>query len=184
MSAFLQKLNFARVMMLVALLFSAVLAYTGWNQYETLSELKQDLETRMPETAKGLEAAGRRHTQLAKNYDKEALKGEQNLMSYALKCATDDRVEIGEIDPQPSVDKNTGTKGIEDQKLDIKPKDPKRGYTRLRIANFLYRLEEQSRRVKVTDVEFTLAGPKTAKHEVPEDSWTFSCQITSRQRRD
>ena len=183
MSSFFKNLNFARVMMLIALVLSAGLAYYGWNQYQVLQELQTDLDTRMPEMAKRLEAAGRRHTQLAKNYDKELLKGESNLQSYALKCATDDRVEIGDLDPQPSVDKNTGTKGIEDQKLDIKPKDPKRGYTRLRIANFLYRLEEQSRRVKVTDVEFALAK-KTAKHEVPEDEWTFSCQITSRQRRD
>jgi hypothetical protein len=184
MSSFLQSLNFARVMMLGALLGSLVLGYTGWRQYETLKGLRQDLEVRMPDLVRKLEAAGRRHSQLAKNYDKEALKGEQNLMSYAMKCAADDRVEIGDIDPQPSIDKNAGPKGIEDQKLLVKPKDPKREYTRLRIANFLYRLEEQSRRVKVTDLEFALAGPKVAKHEVPEDKWTFSCEITSRQRRD
>lgn len=184
MSAFLQSLNFARVMMLVALLGSLVLGYTGWNQYQTLEGLRDDLSARMPEFVRKLEDAGRRHSQLAKNYDKEALKGQQNLQSYAMQCATDDRVEIGDIDPQPSIDKNAGPKGIEDQKLMIKPKDPKRGYTRLRIANFLYRLEEQSRRVKVTDLEFTLSGSKVAKHEVPEDSWTFSCEITSRQRRE
>lgn len=184
MNAFLQNLNFARITILVALVGSAALAYTGWQQHEKLKSLEEDLDKRMPELAKQLEAAGRKHTQLAKNYDKELLKGEQNIMSYAIKCATDDRVEIGDIDPQLTTDKNTGTKGIEDQKLDIKPKDPKRGYTRLRIANFLYRLEEQSRRVKVTDIEFLPAGPKVARHEVPEDSWTFTCQITSRERRD
>lgn len=183
MSSFFQNLNFARVTILVALLGSLALAWTGWRQYEALQGLRDDLDKRMPELAKQLEVAARKHTQLAKNYDKEALKGEQNLQSYAIKCATDDRVEIGDIDPQLTTDKN-GTKGIEDQKLAIKPKDPKRGYTRLRIANFLYRLEEQSRRVKVTDVEFLPAGPRIAKHEVPDDSWTFSCEITSRQRRD
>jgi hypothetical protein len=180
----LQNLNFARVTMLVSLVGSLVLAYLGWNQYQKLEGLREDLDARMPEQAKQLESAARKHTQLAKNFDKENLKGEGNLQTYALKCAGDDHVEIGQIDPQPSVDKNTGTKGIEDEKLDIKPQDPKRGFTRLRIANFLFRLEEQSRRVKVTDIELTPAGPKIPRHEIPEDLWTFSCQITSRQRRD
>lgn len=179
-----QNLNFARVTMLVSLVGSLALAYIGWNQYQKLAELREDLDKRMPEQAKQLEAAARKHSQLAKNFDKENLKGEGNLMSYALKCAGDDNVEIGQIDPQPSVDKNTGTPGIEDEKLDIKPQDPKRGFTRLRIANFLYRLEEQSRRVKVTDIEITPAGARVPRHELPEDLWTFSCQIMSRQRRE
>lgn len=178
----LSNLNLARVIMLLALVGSLVLGYTGWRQYETLAEMKDDLAKGVPDLVKNLEAAGRKHTMLAKNFDKEGLKGETNLQKYAVACATDDRVEIGDVDLSPGIDKNTGVKGIEDQKLDIKPKDPKRAYTRTRIANFLYRLEEQSRRVKVTDIEFSLADTKVKHHETPEDAWTFSCQITSRRR--
>lgn len=184
MNSFLQNLNFARITILVSLVGSLALGYLGWMQYEKLQGLREDLDKRMPEFAKQLETAARKHTQLAKNFDKEALKGQDDLQSYALRCADDDRVEIGQIDPSLTTDKNTGTPKVEDQKLDIKPQDPKKGFPRLRIANFLYRLEEQSRRVKVTDVELLPAGPKIGHHEVPEDIWTFSCQITSRQRRD
>ncbi len=176
------NLNLARGIMLVALLLSAVLAFVGWRQRDALEELKADRDRNFPALVPQLMTSGRKHTQLAKNLDKEGLKGQANLMTYAVTCATADLVEIGAIDPTQSKDPNVGVKGIVDQKLSIKPQDPKRGFPRTRIANYLYTLEHDSRRVKVTDIEITLANPKVSHQEVPDDSWTFQAEITSRQR--
>jgi hypothetical protein len=177
-----KNMNLARVIMLVALLGSLVLGWLGWMQRQTLVEMRKQLSTDMPELVKKVEAAGRRHTQLAKNLDKEGLKGQENLLTYAVKCATADRVEIGDIDPTQQTDKNINIEGVEDKRLRAKPKDPKRPFTRTRIANYLFKLEEASKRVKVTDIEIGLIDTKVKKHEVPEDNWTFDVEITSRQR--
>lgn len=182
MKAFLQKLNLARAVMLLALLGSLVLAWTGWTKQQQLSEMREELRADMPSLVKKLEAAGKRHTQLAKNLDKEGLKGQESLFTYAVKQATADRVEIGDIDGNATTDKNVNVKGVEDKKFVAKPKDPKRPFTRTRIANYLYKLEEASRRVRVTDIELSLVDTRVKKHEVPQDDWTFSVEITSRQR--
>ena len=177
-----QNMNLARGIMLGALAASAALGFLGWKQYDQLKELKADRDRNFPQLVPQLMTSGRKHTQLAKNLDKEGLKGQANLMTYANTCAAAEMVEIGNIDPTQSKDTNVGVKGIVDQKLNIKPSDPKRAYPRTRIANFLFTLEKDSRRVKVTDIELTLANSKVARQEVPDDSWTFQTEITSRQR--
>lgn len=182
--SFLQNMNLARGIMLGALVTSAVLGFFGWKQHQELAELRADRDRNFPLLVPQLMSSGRKHTQLAKNLDKEGLKGQTNLMSYAVAAASAEYVEIGDIDPTASKDTNFGVKGIVDQKLSIKPKDPKRGYPRTRIANYLYTLEKDSRRVKVTELEISLANSKTSHQEVPEDMWTFQAEITSRQRVD
>src|SRR5262245_8834739 len=121
-----QNMNLARGIMLGALVASAALGFVGWKQYDLLNALKADRDRNFPQLVPQLMTAGRKHTQLAKNLDKEGLKGQANLMTYAVTCATADMVEIGDIDPTQSKDTNVGVKGIVDQKLSIKPKDPKR----------------------------------------------------------
>jgi hypothetical protein len=182
--SFFQNMNLARGIMLGALATSAVLAFVGWKQHGELQELRADRDRNFPTLVPQLMSSGRKHTQLAKNLDKEGLKGQTNLMSYAVSAASAANVEIGNIDPTASKDTNVGVKGIVDQKLSIKPQDPKRSYPRTRIANYLYTLESESRRVKVTDLEISLANPKVQRQEVPEDGWTFQAEITSRQRVD
>lgn len=182
MKALLQKLNLARAVMLLAVIGSLVLAWMGWQRQQQLNEMRDELSSDMPALVKKLEAAGKRHTQLAKNLVKEGLKGQESLNVYAVKQATADRVEIGDIDGNATTDKNVNVKGVEDKKFVAKPKDPKRPFTRTRIANYLYKLEEASRRVRVTDIEMSLVDTRVKKHEVPEDNWTFSVEITSRQR--
>jgi hypothetical protein len=93
-------------------------------------------------------------------------------------------VDIGENDKTPSevpVDRGN----IIDKKIMIKPVPSDRTFPRSKISNLLYKLETDSRRIRVTHVKIALGGKPLPKlHEVPEENnWTFEAQITSRQRK-
>jgi hypothetical protein len=52
-------------------------------------------------------------------------------------------------------------------------------FQRTQIANFMFKLEEGSKRVKVT--EFEIGTAKALKPEdIPDDKWTFKCSMTIR----
>jgi len=179
----MKNMNLARVIMIVSVVLSLALGLYGWQQQSELSERKDELTKRAPELVKQLQDAGRKHTQLSKNRTLENLgAGQDNLRTYANKQGLADRVDIGDLEMTMSNDKNTGLPGVEDKKLRIKPQDPKKDFSRTKIANFFYKLEESSKRVRITDLEITLLDTRVKKHEVPEDKWTYECEITSRQR--
>jgi len=81
--------------------------------------------------------------------------------------------------PLPSVPDHPA---LEQELLDAWERE--RTFQRLRIANFLYTLEYDSRRVKVTDMKLEIAEKKPKPHEVPADEWFFDAEVTSRQRAD
>ena len=59
-------------------------------------------------------------------------------------------------------------------------------FRREQIANYLYKLENESRRVRVTDLvveALNADGKKNLKpEEYPSDLWSFTFTVTSRQR--
>ena len=77
------------------------------------------------------------------------------------------------------------SKGVVDKKYVIKPDNPKTPFARMKLVNFFYTLEDDSRRVKLTRVKMEVLDQKGLKtHEVPKDEWTFDCELTSRQRKN
>jgi hypothetical protein len=78
------------------------------------------------------------------------------------------------------------TKGIVDKKIRIKPTSRDKVFQRSKIANFLYKLEADSRRIRVTDMVIELGGKsRVREHEIPEEgNWTYDVEITSRQREE
>jgi hypothetical protein len=61
---------------------------------------------------------------------------------------------------------------------------PNVSFQRSQIANLLYKLEADSGRVVVTDVEIDKADKRLKPHEIPEDRWMFEATLTSRQATD
>jgi hypothetical protein len=179
---FFQSLNMARGIILVSLIGSLVLGYLCWQRSSELSELRGQLQKQVQPTVTGLMQSAQRHTQLSRGLKDDSLGGQKNLETYIRKVAAMDRVEVGNVNLA-----NTDTpitKGIVDKKYRIKSDDRDRSFPRLALANFLWKLEEQSRRVKVTDIKLEIAEKRLKTHEVPEDKWTFEAEVTSRQRTD
>jgi hypothetical protein len=180
MKSFFANLNLARGIMLLAAIASVGLVVLGYQRSRELSELRLNLEQDVAKLAGQIQQLGRKHTQLTKNMRQEGLAGQADLESYIRKVANADKVEIGDLKLNPSSDPRT--KGVIDKKYRIEPSNRELDFQRSRIANFLYKLESDSRRVKVTDITLEVAEKRVRPHETPEDKWTFKAEVTSRQR--
>lgn len=183
MKAFFERMNLARSIILFALVGSFALGWLGWQRSRELAELRANLEEDTQKLVANIEKLGREHTQLSKSARQEGLAGQTDLESYIRKVGIADRVEIGDLKLNPGSDPR-GTKGVVDKKYTIKPTDKEHAFQRSRIANFLYKLEADSRRVKVTNLVIETAEKRIKPHEIPEDNWTFEAEVTSRQRAD
>jgi hypothetical protein len=180
MRAFFKSLNLPRAMILLSLLGSAVLLWMGWRNGAQFSELNRNLQVDMPKLAQQVVEVARSHSRLSENLKGENLQGEADLQSFIYKVAGMDRVEVGNLDQNPTND--PFAKGVIDKKILIRPDNRERTFHRTTIANFLYTLEQQSRRVKVTVIKIEAADKRLKPHEIPEDLWTFEAELTSRQR--
>jgi hypothetical protein len=180
MKSFFQKMNLARAIILFAVVGSIALGVNGWNQHKRLADLRDDLDVDAPKLVRELMRLGHQHTQLQRTKSKEGLGKQADFGTYIRTAANKDGVEIGEIklagQPLPR------SQGVVDNVQTITPSDRERKYERYRIANFLYSLERDSHRVKVTHVKMNIAEKNLKYHEIPEDLWTFDAAATSRER--
>jgi hypothetical protein len=181
MKAFFKSMNLARGIILAALLGSVVLLWIGLRHASRLSEMKQNYSTDVAKIAPQLAQLARKHSQLTEGLKGESLQGEANLQEYIYKVGTMDRVEVGNLDLVPSKP-DPIAKGVVDKAINIRPDNRDRAFERTKIANFLYTIEAQSRRVKVTMVKIENADRRVKPQEIPKDQWTFEAEITSRQR--
>jgi len=182
MNEFFRSMNFARWSILVSILGSLALVWFGLWQNSQLSEMKGGLEGGgAGKLSQQIAQLARKHTQLSESLKGESLQGEADMQSYIYKVATMDRVEVGNLNlATPAAEQFS--KGVVDKKISIRPDNRERSFPRTTIANFLYTLEAQSRRVKVTMVTIENFDRRKKNHEIPDDKWTFLAEITSRQR--
>jgi len=193
-----KNFNLARWIILFSLLGSIALGVVGFTQASTLGELHSDLDktsvrkgtsgtyddSDVAKLVRELETLGRKHTQLAKAKRAEGFTETEGLNNYIERAITADGVELGEHGTDPST--VNVTKGIVDKKIRIKPTSRDKVFQRSKIANFLYKLEADSRRIRVTDLTIELGGKnRVREHEIPEEgNWTYDVEITSRQREE
>jgi hypothetical protein len=197
MKSFFKNFNLARGIILFSVVGSLGLAALGSMQHSRVSELEAAFEKRgerkvaggtyeeneVTKLAREIESLGRRLDQLGKAQRAEGFSEQEGLQLYAQKALDADGVEIGENDKTPSEAIIGGN--IIDKKIMIKPVPADRTFPRSKISNLLYKLETDSRRIRVTHIKIEAGGkPKPKLHEVPEENnWTFEAQITSRQRK-
>jgi hypothetical protein len=195
---FFKDLNLARGIIIFSVAGSIALAVLGYAQSSRLGTLQSDLEktgerkastgtysdSDVAKLVRELESLGRKHTQLTKAQRAEGFTETEGLNNYIERAITDDHVELGEHGTDPST--VNVTKGIVDKKIRIKPTSRDKTFPRSKIANFLYKLEADSRRIRVTDLIIELGGKnKVREHEIPEENmWTYEVEITSRQREE
>jgi hypothetical protein len=179
--AFFKEFNLARAIILFALLGSLVLGWLCWQRSTALEKDREDLQLRMNSTITSLRQAAQRHTMLSQSLKGEGLKGQEDLVSYIRRVGAKDKIEIGELS---ITGQELGlTNGIVDKKYSMKPDNPQSTFRRMTLVNFLYTLESESRRVKVTRVKIETADKGLKTHEIPSDNWRFDAEVTSRQRK-
>lgn len=179
----LANMTLARWIIVVSLLASIGLGYYGYNLHTRRLELESALKTEVRAVALDLRTLARQYSVLSKQVDREGFsENVKDPATYIRQIAAGKDVQIGDITVDPPSEAEN-IKGVLDTRYSIKPADAARtdGYGRLNIANFLFKLESESRRMRVTHLRL---DPK-AKGTKPEltlenDSWIWDVEVTSR----
>ena len=180
---FLQSMNFARWIMVAGGLGAIVLAANGWRLHGKRVELETALapDGEAETIANNIQYLGRLATKLESDVQREGLGAQSDPILYFRSLAADKRVQMGQVEIVPQNPQSV-YKGTVDQQYTIKPQNDK-GFMRDRIANYMWLLEQQSRRVRVTHVQMT-QEQRTAEQDFGNDLWKWSFELTSRSKEE
>lgn len=176
--SFFANMNLARAIILLSLVGSVVLGWTGWRGHQELVEMREALKDQVPKMVEDIQKLSDQHTKLTRDKDGDQFLRQANPELYIRGIGDKPNLKLGNLTLDPK--KDYPSKGLVDQKYRILPDKRDREYSRGQISLFLYYLEAESRRVKVTDAKIDLVDTKTKPADVPRDAWTFEAEVTSR----
>jgi len=172
------NLNFPRLVILFGLLGSAVLGYFVYERTEELETIETDLR-RAPKVVNEIQSRALELNALQHKAQNDKFKGIDAAETYVREICADPKVGIGQV--LTTRNDRSPVRGVRDDIIRIQPATKDRPYTRDRLGNFLYKLEAESQRVRVT--QFTLEPVSRIKPgEIGDDRWTFTAELTSRTR--
>lgn len=185
--SFFKGMTFARAMILLCVIGSCVASYFVYENFKLIQERKASLEVpggEIETLVEKIQIKSKEFTQLAAILKDENLEGQADTSAYIRTIARMPRVDLGRI--SISTTNRSLVSKTEDKIYTIEPFDKSESFSRTHIANFLWNLEDMSRKVRVTELRIE-ALPSTGKrlkpHEYPSDQWSFSCKLTSRKRK-
>jgi len=176
---FFSNLNFTRVVILTSLVASAVLSWLVYDKTAELDELEREVSTSAPLLVNSIQKLAVKYQHLEEQLDLDQFITLDDPETYIRRIAQQDQVNVGDVKISPS-DK-TVRSGVKDYFYRIEPIDKKRAYELDFISNFIYRLEEKSRRVKVTQIKLDPVDRMKPDEYGKRRNWTFNCTLTSRQ---
>lgn len=184
MKSFFAGFNFARFIILACLIGSVPLGWRAWEQYNYNEELRVALaqDGEVERLVRQIQSNARVYTKLKLQQRDESLFGgeQKDVLNYIRKWAGWDNIEIGQVTIVPRDD--TG-RSFTDHKHQITPLDPKRDYSRVQLANFFFKLENESSRVKITDIDIRNKEDRGLDDAaIPPDRWSFKTTITTREK--
>jgi hypothetical protein len=176
---FFKNMSLARIVILVCLLAAIPLGYLGVQASGRMAELDASLQD-TEKVVRSIQMGSIRLSQLQEQAQGEGIRGQDNVASYIRLIAQSDKVKVGQVDIKPK-SKTTG-EAIEESYA-IEPFDADRRFDRTRITNFLFKLEEDSRKVKLTSIEITPFDKKVRPHDELADSWRFKATLATRRKK-
>ena len=177
MKAFFTNMNFPRAVILVSFLASLALGWMLWTSEARLTEVNRQKRGIASDIRAIQELSLRLNAlQVIANEENDVTE-DTSYVEYVTRTAMKPKVEIGQLDTQPST--KPLTNGLEDHILKVSPSNKNSFFPRAYIGNFLYKLEEGSNRVKVTHLKMTPKG-KLRPGQIGTDEWDFDAEITVR----
>ena len=174
---FFKRMSFPRAVILVCSLGSLVLGVLVFLRSQRLTEVKQEL-VKVKEIVKEIQADAMRLDSLNAIAITGKYTAQSEPESYIRAITADGKINIGQVD----ITKRTQSlKGVEDNIYKIAPRSKTQRYTLGQIGNFLFKLEQDSRRVKVTRLKMTPAD-KVSPGEVGKGQWVFEADLTTRSK--
>jgi hypothetical protein len=180
MKSFFARMSFPRAVVLFCTLGSIVLGVLVFLRTRRLSEVQAELQ-RVPALIKEIQTDAYRLSDLLDKASDENLKAQDEPETYIRAIATDGKIALGQIDIATS--EKSPARGIEDKIYKITPMTKSQKFPRGAIGNFAYKLEADSRRVKVTRMKLT-PFEKVAPGEIGKDQWVYEIELTTRTKVD
>ncbi|MFT5048739.1 MAG: hypothetical protein ACI8QZ_000126 [Chlamydiales bacterium] len=177
------KFTFARVVILLCVVLSGALGVFAWSQQKAIEEMRTALAPggEVEDLVREIQVYSREHTELMKQKEGDLLSDEdQTPESYIRGVAYRPDVSMGQIEVDPDT---RDDKSFVDMIYRINADDKAKKFTRTHLANFFFKLEEKSNRVKVTLLEVKAAEKRLDPHEIPSDNWTFKAEVTLRRKK-
>jgi hypothetical protein len=173
-------MSFPRAVILFCSLGSLVLGVLVYLRSQRLDQVHAELK-QVKEIVKEIQTDAYRLSHLKRSAEAEKFKAQDEPESYIRGIATDAKVNMGQVD----ISKHTKSpaRNIEDNIYKITPQTKTQRFSRGQIGNFLFKLESDSRRVKVTRIKLT-PFEKISPGEVGKDSWVFEAELTTRLKLD
>jgi len=172
----LQRMSFPRIVILLCSLGSLAFGVLVYLRTTRLAEVHNELVT-VKSVVRDIQTDAYRLAELQKAAGAENFKSQDEPETYIRKIAADDHINVGTVDIAPST-KNPA-RGIEDNIYKITPREKSQRFTLGQVGNFLYKLEAESRRVRVTQLKLT-PYEKVTPGQVGKDAWTFEAELTTR----
>jgi hypothetical protein len=181
----LQSLDATRLMILGSFIGALVMGgLVLLHQRPLLEELDQQLDSDVKLLGRTVQSKAFQLAELQRQAGREQFKGEDHAETYIRQIASHEEVQVGQVDVTPAPDLFPAP-GIRDRRYSIRPpRGQDRSFRRDNLGNFLYRLEADSRRVRVTSIRISPHGRAPRPHEVTSDRWDFQFEITTREKVD
>jgi hypothetical protein len=178
--SFFSNMSFPRAVILFCTAGSIALGALVYTRSARLSQVEADLK-RVPQIVHDIQVDAYRLSDLQRSASAEKFKAQSEPESYIRAIAGDSKINVGQV----NISKRTAkpARGIEDSIYKIEPQTKTQRYTRGQIGNFLYKLEADSRRVKVTRLKLT-PHDKVSPGEIGKDQWVFEAELTTRTKLD
>lgn len=176
MKSFFAKMSFPRAVILFCSIGSVVMGALVFDRTRRLSEVQDELR-RVKEIVKEIQTDAYRLDDLQRSAGAEKFSAQEELETYIRKIAGEDNINMGQLDFQKRT--HEPARGILDNICKMSPQSKAPHYNRGQIGNFLYTLERDSHRVKVTRLKLT-PSDKTVAGEVGKDRWNFEAELTTR----
>jgi hypothetical protein len=182
MMAYFKGFNFVRAITLLSLIGACVLGWFDWKQYQELRALRPALEPngQIEQLCQELQMLAHQYTQLDAERQGEGFLAQANPEEYIRSIKSN--AGIGQVKTDINSQPARSLKGVTDFTYKITPDPPNSPVSRTKIKEFMSRLEENSQRIRVTNLDVRNAQANVRPNEVPEDKWTFTCTLTSRQK--
>ena len=179
---FLANLTLSRSIILLSFVGSGALGYLVFQQETEIAELRGDLD-RAQATSTRIQTKARELALLHEQVAGDHLGTVENLNTNIQEVGKTINIDMPQLDVSPD-ERETGP-NIVDSIFTIRPASflERQRLSRVKISNFLYRLEERSNKVRVTYLELVPSARPTPKpHEVAPDEWTFTARVTTREK--
>lgn len=171
-----------RIMIVLLVLGSCFLGWTAHKQQQRIQFLRSALAPNglVPKTVASIQQNAENYANYKDRAASDQLK-DQDPSVYIRALAGHPNINIGRV--EVNFTESESGRGVSQRNYQITPTESRATFDRRNIANFLYKLEEDSRRVKVTSIELNNASSRVEPGARPQDLWQLKATISMRERK-